>query len=136
MNSKQFLIIGGIVLVLLSIVGFLGVFTEQSTPFFWLDSGENVAHLVLGVVALAAVYVPGLNTALSLYYKPIVIIVGVVALFFGIYGFLVGAGSSTALNTFGLANLENPADNILHLAVGAWALGAAFSPLGAMETAR
>lgn len=129
MNPKQFLTIGGAVLVLLSVVGFLGVFSLQSTPFFWLDNGENVAHLVLGVVALGVVFVPGLNDALAPYYKPLVILVGIVALFFGVYGFVVAG--APAPNTFGLANLENPSDNLLHLIVGAWALVAAYLPSAA-----
>jgi len=122
MNPKQFLTVGGAVLLLLAIVGYLGVFSTEGS-FFWLDSGENIAHLVLGVVALAAVFVPGLNKALEPYYKPIVILVGLIALFFGIYGFAV-AGAAVP-NTFGVANLESPADNLLHLVVGAWALWAA-----------
>jgi len=122
MNPKQFLTVGGAILLLLGIVGLLGVFNQESTPFFWLDSGENTAHIFLGVVALAAVYLPGLNKALEPYYKPIVILVGVIALFFGLYGFVV-AGSPVP-NTFGVANLESPADNLLHLVVGAWALWA------------
>src|SRR5262245_14761025 len=129
MNPKQFLTVGGAILVLLGIVGLLGVFNETTTPWFWLDSGENVAHLFLGVVALAAVFVPGLNTALAPYYKPIVILVGIIALFFGVYGFVV-AGASVP-NTFGLTNLESPADNLLHLIVGVWALAAALLPAGA-----
>src|SRR5438093_13381786 len=128
MNPKQFLTIGGAILLLLGIVGLLGVFNQSATPWFWLDTGENVAHLVLGVVALAAVFVPGLNSALAPYYKPIVILVGIIALFFGVYGFIV-AGASVP-NTFGLTNLESPADNLLHLIVGAWALVAALRPAG------
>jgi hypothetical protein len=123
-NPKQFLTIGGAVLLVLGVVGFLGVLTQGATPFFWLDTGENVAHVVLGLVALAAVFVPGLNSALAPVYKWIVALVGVVALFFGLYGFVV-AGAPPP-NTFGLANLENPADNVLHLVVGLWALYAAF----------
>ena len=122
MNPKQFLAVGGAILLLLAIVGYLGVFSTEGS-FFWLDSGENVAHLFLGVVALAAVYVPGLNSTLAPYYKPIVILVGVIALFFGVYGFVV-AGNPVP-NTFGY-NLESPADNLLHLVVGAWAMWAAF----------
>jgi hypothetical protein len=99
MNPKQFLTIGGAILVLLGIVGVLGVFNQTATPWFWLDTGENVAHLVLGVVALAAVFVPGLNNALAPYYKPIVILVGIIALFFGVYGFVVAG--ATVPNTFG-----------------------------------
>lgn len=122
MNSKQFLTVGGAILLLLGIVGYLGVFSTEGSRF-WLDSGENVAHVFLGIVALAAVYVPGLNSALEPYYKPIVILVGAIALFFGVYGFAVGGNAIP--NTFGVANLESPADNLLHLVVGAWALWAA-----------
>jgi len=80
------------------------------------------------------VFVPGLNTALAPYYKPIVILVGIIALFFGVYGFMVG-GASTP-NTFGLTNLESPADNLLHLVVGVWALAAALRPAGAVRLAK
>src|SRR5215475_4554349 len=134
MNPKQFLTIGGAILVLLGILGVLGVFNQSATPWFWLDAGENVAHLFLGVVALAAVFVPGLNSALAPYYKPIVILVGIIALFFGVYGFIV-AGAA-APNTFGLTNLESPSDNLLHLVVGAWALAAALRPAGAARLAQ
>jgi len=132
MNPKQFLTIGGIILLVLGVVGFLGILNENSTPFFWLDPSENIAHTVLGVVALAAVFVPGLNKALEPFYKWIVIAVGVIALFFGIYAFLVGS-STESLNTFGVANLESPADGLLHVVVGVWALWAALRPA---ETAK
>jgi len=124
-TPKMFLTVGGAVLLLLGIVGFLNIFTEEAYPWFWLDGGENVAHTVLGAVALAAVYVPGLNSALAPYYRPIVILVGLIALFFGVYGFVV-AGDTSGANTFGLSNLESPADNILHLVVAAWAFASAF----------
>ncbi len=130
MNPKQFLTVGGAVLVLLAIVGYLGVFSTEGS-FFWLDSAENNAHLFLGVVALAAVYVPGLNSALAPYYKPIVILVGAISLFFGVYGFAV-AGNAVP-NTFGTGNLESPADNLLHLVVGAWAMWAALRKQPMME---
>lgn len=123
-TPRMFLIAGGAVLLLLGIVGYLNIFTEEAYPAFWLDSGENVAHTVLGVVALAAVFVPGLNSALAPYYRPIVILVGLIALFFGVYGFVV-AGDTSGANTFGVANLET-ADNILHLVVAAWAFASAF----------
>jgi hypothetical protein len=123
---RLFLIYGGAVLLLLGIVGYLGVFTEPNTPGFWLDSGENLAHTFLGIVALAAVFVPGLNTALKPYYRAIVALVGVIALFFAVYGFLNASGAEP--NTFGVANLENPADNLLHLVVGIVALVAAWMP--------
>lgn len=126
MYPKLFLTVGGAVLLLLGIVGYLNIFTESNTPWFWLDNGENVAHTVLGVVALAAVFVPGLNTALAPYYRAIVILVGLIALFFAVYGF-IQAGAAEP-NTFGVANLENPSDNLLHLVVGVVALAAAWWP--------
>jgi uncharacterized membrane protein HdeD (DUF308 family) len=124
-TPRGFLISGGAVLLVLGIVGFVGIFTEKATSWFWLDSSENISHTFLGIVALAAVYVPGLNDALRPYYRWIVILVGLIALFFGVYGFLVPAGSSASPNTFGLANLEL-ADNVLHLVVAAWAFAAAY----------
>ncbi|MDP2623410.1 MAG: hypothetical protein Q8Q29_06400 [Actinomycetota bacterium] len=124
-TPRMFLTVGGAVLLLLGIVGYLGIFTEEAYSWFWLDSGENIAHTVLGIVALAAVFVPGLNSALAPYYRPIVILVGLIALFFGVYGFVV-AGDTSGANTFGVANLESPADNILHLVVAAWAFASAF----------
>lgn len=124
MYPRLFLTVGGAVLLLLGIVGYVNVFTESGTPAFWLDNGENLAHTVLGVVALAAVFVPGLNTALAPYYRPIVGLVGVIALFFAVYGFLQPAGTSADPNTFGVSNLENPSDNLLHLVVGIVAFAA------------
>lgn len=122
-TPRGFLIVGGAVLLLLGIVGFLGIFTLN---VFYLTGGENVAHVVLGLVAMAAVFVPGLNDALAPYYRWLVILVGVIALFFGVYGFLVGPGNPPAtLNTFGLANLEI-VDNLVHLVVAAWAFLAAY----------
>jgi hypothetical protein len=126
-TPKGFLTYGGAILLLLGIVGFLGVFSQSAFPSFWLDNGENVAHTGLGIIALAIVFVPGLNSMFEPYYRWIVILLGIVALFFAVYGFVV-AGDSSGANTFGLANLESPADDILHLVVGAWALYAAWRP--------
>jgi hypothetical protein len=120
MNPKQFLQFGGAILAILGVVGLLPVFTKANTPWFWLDTGENVAHIVLGVVAIAAAYV--LKDAVL--QKWLVAVVGVVAVFFGVYGFVVAGAAEP--NTFGISNLESPADNLLHLVVGAWALYAAF----------
>ena len=124
LTPRGFLQYGGIVLLLLGIVGYLGIFTDKKVLEF--DAGENVAHTFLGLVALAILYVPGLNTAFAPYYKWIVAILGVVALFFAVYGFL---NASVAYpNTFGISNLESPLDDVLHLVVGIWALWAAFYP--------
>jgi hypothetical protein len=118
-NPKQFLLIGGIVLLVLGLAGFAGLFSQVNT-FFYLDAGENVAHTGLGIIAIAAAYL--LKDANL--QRWLVVAVGVLALFFTVYGFAVAGNASP--NTFGISNLESPADDILHLVVGVWALGAAF----------
>lgn len=121
MNSKQFLQIGGIVLVLLAIAGwaFLGE-GGVGGAFFWLDGAENWAHLVLGAVAIAAAYLLGEEMQKRLVYA-----VGALGVVVALWGFFISS------NFYG-ANLENPADNVLHLAVGAWALWAAWNTKKAM----
>ena len=137
-TPKGFLTYGGAVLLLLGILGFvvLGPTAEKSAlgSFFWLDNAENYAHLLLGIVALAAVFVPGLNSALAPYYKWIVILVGLIALFFGVYGFIASSATPNA-NTFGLTNLEL-SDNVLHLVVAAWAFAAAYGWMGSRSMSR
>jgi hypothetical protein len=130
LTPKGFLTYGGVVLLLLGVLGFVALSDAAKYPSFYLDGGENVAHTALGIIALAIVFVPGLNTMFEPYYRWIVILLGIVALFFAVYGFVVAA--NPAPNTFGLANLENPFDNVLHLVVGAWALYAAWRPAPAM----
>ena len=122
MNPKQFLLIGGAILLILGIVGLLPIFTEKSTPWFQLDSGENFAHITLGIVALAAWYLLKDPSA----QKWLVVVVGIVGLATGLLGLSLPAGDEMHRNFYGLANLENPADNVLHLVVGVWALYAAF----------
>src|SRR6476660_3036827 len=129
-TPKGFLTYGGVVLLLLGIIGLFALNDANATPAFWLDNGETYSHIGLGVIALAIVFVPGLNAMFEPYYRWIVILLGIVALFFAAYGFVVAG--NPAPNTFGLANLENPFDNILHLVVGVWALYAAWRPSTAM----
>ena len=116
MNPKQFLQIGGIILIVVGVLGFflIGPSAEESIfgAAWWFDNPENWAHLVLGIVALLVLYALPENT-----HKPVVIAVGAVALLIGLYSLF---GETTLLG----ANLENPLDTLLHVAVGAWALWA------------
>lgn len=117
MNPKQFLQIGGAVLILVGILGFAGVIgplPENSIfgPTWWFDNGENWAHLVLGIVGILASLVLGASLQ-----KPLVMLLGIVGVLIGIYSAFIST-------TFLGANLENPADTLLHLVVGAWALWA------------
>src|SRR5689334_25309343 len=116
LTPKGFLTYGGAILLILGILGFVALSSATAYPSFYLDSGENIAHTFLGIVALAIVFVPGLNTMFAPYYRWIVILLGILALFFAVYGVLVSGNASP--NTFGVANLENPFDNVLHLGVG------------------
>lgn len=117
LTPRGFLTVGGVVLVLLGVLGMVGVIGPTPDKslfgaFWWFDSAENVAHLVLGVVALAAVYLikdAGVH-------KLLVILVGLLGLVVGLYNLL---GDNTLLLS---ANLESPADLVLHLVVGVWGL--------------
>lgn len=114
MNPKQFLTIGGIVLVVVALLGFFGVIgpTPEKSLFgasWWFDNAENWAHLVLGIVALIVAFAAPMSLQ-----KPVTMIVGVVAVLVGLY--------SIFKMSFLGANLENPADTLLHLVIGVWAL--------------
>lgn len=120
LTPRGFLNVGGIVLVLLGLLGYvvIGPTAQQSVfgDFWWFDSVENIAHLVLGVVALLLVYV--LKDA-SLQ-KWVTVLVGALALVVGLLNF---QGNNYMVVG---ANLESPADLVLHLAVGVWGLYAGF----------
>ncbi len=130
-----FLKVGGGVLLVLGIVGYIGVFNNVS--FFNLDAGENLAHTVLGIVALGfGFFVKDQNIT-----KWLVVIVGAVGIITGVGGFFLANGDFMGghfahPNFFGLANLENPADNLLHLVVGIVALLAVYMNRPAMTPAR
>ena len=47
---------------------------------------------------------------------------------------VAAVGGNAAPNTFGVANLESPADDILHLVVAAYAFYAAWRPQVSMTT--
>jgi hypothetical protein len=123
-NSTMFLRIGGAVLLLVGIVGYLGIL--NNVDFFSLDAGENLAHTVLGIVGLAAGF--GLKDRSA--HRILTGVVGITALVFGVLGWFLASGGALANgafanpNFFGVANLESPSDNLLHLFVAAWAIWA------------
>ena len=119
MNSKQFLIVGGIILVLVGVLGAYGPIgpTAADSIFggtWYFDYWENVVHTILGVVALIAAFAFPRSIQ-----KPLVVIVGLVALYFAAYS---GFSSS---DYYGYAMLQQHADTALHVVVGVWALWAA-----------
>ena len=121
MNPRQFLKIGGLVLIVVGILGFIpgiiGPTPEQSIfgGAWYFDNVENGAHLVIGVVGvIAGYYLP------ELWQRYLTGVLGVLVVLAGLY-------SATISNVLLGAGLENPADTLLHLAVGAWALVAAIA---------
>lgn len=126
MNSKQFLQIGGALLVLVGILGMINVIgpTPDKSIFgdsWWFDRGENWAHLLLGIVGLIASFTFPASAQRSL------------VMLLGIIGVVVGLYSIFTQKLLG-SNLENPADTILHIVLGAWALWASMGKGGMMKS--
>lgn len=121
--------VGGAVLLLLGIIGLVGITSTWS--FFNLDTGENVAHTVLGIVGLAV----GFGTSDERIHRLLVIVLAVTGLATGLVGFLLPSGGQllngafTMPNFLGLANLE-PSDDVLHLVVGIWCAAAVLTSRG------
>lgn len=122
MNARKFLLIGGIILVVVGILGWflIGPTAEKSIfgATWWFDNAENWAHLILGIVAMILAYTGSMSLK-----KGVTWVVGILALLVGLYS-LMGT------KMIGAASLENPADTILHLVVGIWAVWAALKTKG------
>lgn len=108
---------GGLILLILGVLGFVWP-PPQLYPTFYLDGAENWAHLILGLVALAAA--SWMTSEQS--QKWLVALVGIIALYFGVWGFVVAGNPEP---NYGVTNLET-LDNVVHLVVAVWALWAAF----------
>jgi hypothetical protein len=93
--------------------------TSVLSDNLWFDQTENVAHLLFGVVALAAYFF----LKDDVYTKWLVWLIFLVAAATTVTGFLNAGAAVPNIDIFGLAktNLENPSDNVLHLVVAAWA---------------
>jgi hypothetical protein len=122
---RLFLNAGGSVLLLLGVAGYANAFTEAGSPSFWLDPAENIAHTALGVVALGAILLPGARTFAAQYQRLLAGVIGLLLLFFAAYGATLPPGDSTHPNAFGVANVEHPVDDLMHLVIGLVGVAAA-----------
>jgi len=135
LTPKGFLLFGGIILVVVAVGGYLGIIgpTPERSLFgmlWYFTDLENLAHIVFGVVALAAFYL--LKDAMMT--KWLVALVGVVAALAVVVGLMVGGSASPNVTLAGISgNLENPMDTVLHVVVAVWAFYAAF--MGSKTTA-
>lgn len=111
--AKQFLTWVGWILVILGILGLVW----EGVDAFALSDSENWAHLVLGIIALIAAYWLDGQTQ-----KWLTAVYGIVALYFGIWGFVDPT-------YYGIASLET-LDNVVHVVLGLWGLWAAFGKQG------
>ncbi|MFH1759281.1 MAG: hypothetical protein ABH822_01820 [Patescibacteria group bacterium] len=109
MSIKKFLLWGGWLFLVLGALGFL--LGNLWAPTWNFTYGENLAHVVVGLVLLVFAY-KGKSADLM---KWLTILVGLVALYFSFYGFAVST------DYYGMATLEG-LDNLIHLAIGVWAL--------------
>ncbi len=122
LSPEGFLKLGGVVLVLVAVLGFIGLIgpTDESLfgSYWYFDDAENWAHLVIGIVALIAVFSfpaklqKGLSAA-----------VGVFAILVALYSLFGAVPEGTTL--LGAA-LQNPTDTLLHIVVGVWGMAAGF----------
>lgn len=124
-SPEKFLLLAGGFSVIIGILGVLslGPTHEHSMfgTFLWMDVKENIFHTLLGLIGIAIVLIPSLKAMLLPYYKHIVLVAASIALFFSLYGFLEAYKIISPPIDF---NLQHPADNILHLLLGLWALTA------------
>ncbi len=123
-SPEGFLKVGGAILLVVGILGYFVLIgpTSEASIFgmaWYFDNAENIAHTVLGLVALGVAF--GIKDQGT--QKWTVALVGVLGLLFGVYSLF---GPITEGVMFLGASLQNPADTILHLVIGAWALMAAF----------
>jgi len=118
-TPRGFLQFAALVLFIAGLLSF--VFRNGVLPiageFWWFDVVEGYVHLFVAMVALLGSLVLSDKHA-----RWLVLLIGIGAILTGLFGLFLPNGPIGTLNTFGLANLESPADNVFHLGGGIWAL--------------
>lgn len=130
-NPVSFLRITGGGLVALAIAGFAlsALDLRPDEQYFSFTAGVNVAHMFAGLFAIATAMLLGTRPK-SL--KWLVVLIGIAALFVGIYGLLGdwadkgGVTDLSFLNIWTISSLAGPFDSLCHVLYAAWALVSAF----------
>jgi hypothetical protein len=116
-RPRQFLLLGGTVLVIIGLAGaagLLGAISRASVfnPRYWI----NWVHLMFGIVVLAIAFA-GSRTLQN----AITLVAGIMGSTLGLSGLLFG---SYAANRYNMPELADPSDHLAHLTVGVLALWA------------
>lgn len=119
MSTKKFLLFSGLLLVILSILGYVGVLgpTPAKSIFssnWYFDATKNLTQIIIGVISIIVAFMFPKN-----WQKLYIATIGFIAVLVGLYGGLVGT-------SFLGAQLQHPADTVFHLAFGAVALFIAY----------
>lgn len=109
MNSRQFLQVSGLIIVVLGILGFFILGPSPGDSIFgtnwWFDGVESWVFLVLGLIGIISAY-----TLIESYQVYLACILGIIFVLMGLY-------SLTGNQLLG-ANLEVPGDTLFNLAIG------------------
>jgi hypothetical protein len=116
-RPRQFLLLGGTVLVVIGLAGAAGLLGSISrasvfNPPYWI----NWVHLTFGVVVLAIAFA-GRRTLQN----AITLTAGIMGSTLGLSGLLLGP---YAANRYNMPELADPSDHLAHLTVGVLALWA------------
>jgi hypothetical protein len=126
LNTQRFLRYSGWFFLVLTFISYIGLGPTPSDSLFgqafYLDAGENIAHLLLGVAALLVLRFTKTDRWLRIWSG----IFGVLLLIAAVVGFL---NQSAVAPNVGLANFELT-DNLIHLVGALWGFWVAFMPEG------
>jgi len=114
--TKQFLIWGGLIMIILGVSGLVGVLgqTASGSIFgngWFFDMGQSWVNIIVGVIALLAAWV--LDTESR---RWIAGILGILGLIVGVLGFVLPSSFSAILGP----NPENLVSNLFYLVIGVW----------------
>lgn len=116
MNSRQFLLFGGVLLILVGLLGVFGVVGPSSVDpgafgqWWYFTKIEGWVHAGVGILSVIASFISRAP------WRYLTIFLGVLSILGGIYSLLgpVPEGKQA----FGM-DLQNPGDTIFHLLIGA-----------------